>query len=87
MASLHFVKYFFNIRRCPYLGGIFAQSSTEFNTVNMHNRAPEDLENAHDISYILHYHTPGGTQRGDVVIHDKGTLQGEGNQILSILIH
>ena len=37
----------------------------------MYTRAPNDLENVHDISYILHYQTPGGTQRGDVSISQK----------------
>ena len=37
----------------------------------MCNRAPKDLENVQDISYILHYQTPGGTQRGDVSIPQK----------------
>ena len=49
-------------------GGIFAQSSMDINVVNIHNRAPEDLENVQDISSVLHYQTPGGTQRGDVII-------------------
>ena len=55
-------------RRCPYLGGIFAQSSMDVDAANMYNRALEDLENVQDISYVLHYQTPGGTQRGDVII-------------------
>ncbi len=37
----------------------------------MYTRAPKDLENVQDISYILHYQTPGGTQRGDVCISQK----------------
>ena len=60
--------YHFIERRCPYLGGIFAQSSMDINVVNIHNRAPEDLENVQDISNVLHYQTPGGTQRGEVII-------------------
>ena len=42
--------------------GDFAQSSADLNAVNMYTRAPMDLENVQDISYItyiLHYQTPG----------------------------
>ncbi len=43
----------------------------DVNAANMYNRAPEDLENVQDISYALHFQTPGGTQRGDVIISKK----------------
>ena len=33
------------------MGGIFAQSSVDVYALNMHNRAPKDLENVHDIPY------------------------------------
>ncbi len=42
-------------RRCPYLGGIFAQSSVDVNAVNMYTRTlPANL----DISFQLHPETP-----------------------------
>ncbi len=50
------------------MGGIFAQSSMDFNAINMYTRALKASENVRDISYVLHYKTPGGTQRGDVSI-------------------
>ena len=38
---------------------------------DMLTRAPLDLKIDHDISQVLHYQTPGGTQRGDVTISQK----------------
>ncbi len=52
-------------------GGIFARRSMDFYAVNILTRAPLDLEIDHDISHVLHYQTPGGTQRGDVSISQK----------------
>ncbi len=53
------------------MGGIFAQSSKGSNAVNMYTRAWKASENVHHISYVLHYQTPGGTQRGDVSMSQK----------------
>ncbi len=36
------------------MGGIFAQSSMDFNAVNMYTRAPKASENVHDISYVIY---------------------------------
>ncbi len=52
-------------------GGIFAQRSMDLNEVNILTKAPLDLEIEHDISHLLHYQTPGDTQRGDVSILQK----------------
>ncbi len=43
----------------------------DFNAVNMYTRAVNASEKVHDISYVLHYKTPGGTQSDDVSTSQK----------------
>ena len=59
------------------MGGIFAQSTMDLNAANMYNGAPKDSDKVKNISYVLHYLTPGGTQRDDVIISlkmERGTF-------------
>ena len=63
--------YSWGIKATSTYGGIFAQRSMDLNAVNILTRVPLDLEIDHDISHVLHYQTPGGTQRGDVSISQK----------------